>query len=259
MTHTNTHILEIINNYQKHKKQEDLNKLLQLYDKKIRSLITKSTAVSFEDLYQEAIVSFIETIRDFNPVTIESFDAYLVTRIKRELATFFHKNTRIVSMITNSRVKKAMQYLLSHADTGNIRYTQKDILEISDSLGISYNDTLIAYVYLYTEDTYIKAEETRDHESSELACTASMPYLSNDETVEEMIQKRDTDNLNEALHESIKNLDDRRRKVVKLRWLSDDKKTLRTLSSDLSVSIERVRQIQEEAFITLRQKIASYA
>lgn len=47
-------------------------------------------------------------------------------------------------------------------------------------------------------------------------------------------------------------LNDREKRIVETRWLADEKRTLKLLSYDLGVSLERVRQLELKAFDKMR-------
>jgi RNA polymerase sigma factor (sigma-70 family) len=53
--------------------------------------------------------------------------------------------------------------------------------------------------------------------------------------------------------ERLARLDDRQRLIINKRWLSEDPAKLKELSAELGVSMERVRQIEEEAFTKMRR------
>ena len=51
------------------------------------------------------------------------------------------------------------------------------------------------------------------------------------------------------------NLDNRSKEVLKLRWLTEEKVTLKELAKKFNVSLERVRQIEEQAILDLREQL----
>ena len=59
----------------------------------------------------------------------------------------------------------------------------------------------------------------------------------------------------EMLFAAINNLDERSKNILKSRWLSDKKTTLKVLSGQYNISIERVRQIEENAINQLRETL----
>jgi RNA polymerase sigma-32 factor len=59
----------------------------------------------------------------------------------------------------------------------------------------------------------------------------------------------------ELLSEAMDNLDNRSKEVLKLRWLTEEKVTLKELAKKFNVSLERVRQIEEQAILDLREQL----
>ena len=59
----------------------------------------------------------------------------------------------------------------------------------------------------------------------------------------------------ELLTEAMDKLDKRSKEILKLRWLTDEKHTLKELAMKFNVSLERVRQIEEQAILDLREKL----
>ena len=50
--------------------------------------------------------------------------------------------------------------------------------------------------------------------------------------------------------------DDRSRRIIETRWLSDDKLTLHELADEYGISAERVRQVEANAIKKLRSAMA---
>ena len=59
----------------------------------------------------------------------------------------------------------------------------------------------------------------------------------------------------ELLSEAMEKLDNRSKEVLKLRWLTEEKVTLKELAKKFNVSRERVRQIEEQAILDLREQL----
>ena len=66
-------------------------------------------------------------------------------------------------------------------------------------------------------------------------------------------QKQELDEKKTLLHESIKILNDRERKILEARKLSNNPKTLDDLSKIYKISRERIRQIETTAFEKLQK------
>ena len=59
----------------------------------------------------------------------------------------------------------------------------------------------------------------------------------------------------EQLSSALEGLDIRSKEILMSRWLTDEKVTLKELAKQYQVSIERIRQIEEEAIQELREHL----
>ena len=59
----------------------------------------------------------------------------------------------------------------------------------------------------------------------------------------------------ERLSAAINNLDERSKHILKSRWLNEKKTTLKDLSNQYNISMERVRQIEVNAISQLRETL----
>ena len=68
-----------------------------------------------------------------------------------------------------------------------------------------------------------------------------------------MLEASDSKDWNsQQLSEAMEQLDDRSKTIVKRRWLSDTKATVNELADEYGVSAERIRQIESNAFKTIK-------
>jgi len=61
----------------------------------------------------------------------------------------------------------------------------------------------------------------------------------------------------EQLHRAMKLLDERSQLIIQHRWLNEEKSTLQDLSTLLNVSLERVRQLENNALKKMRSQFAA--
>ena len=65
------------------------------------------------------------------------------------------------------------------------------------------------------------------------------------------------DSSESALHNALRDLDDRSRDILAQRWLAEEKSTLHELADQYGVSAERIRQLEKNAMKKLRTAIAA--
>ena len=71
-----------------------------------------------------------------------------------------------------------------------------------------------------------------------------------------MLERRDRDHLqSEGLQTALSGLDERSRRIVEARWLSEDPATLHDLAAEFGVSAERIRQIEAKAMQKMKTRL----
>ncbi|MCC7122257.1 MAG: hypothetical protein IT493_11935, partial [Gammaproteobacteria bacterium] len=76
------------------------------------------------------------------------------------------------------------------------------------------------------------------------------------EPTEQLEAYEEATNGTEQLARALAQLDDRSRDIIASRWLSEPKQTLHELAGKYKVSAERIRQIENNAFNTLKRGLA---
>ena len=76
---------------------------------------------------------------------------------------------------------------------------------------------------------------------------------SNTPSPELLLEAQDTEQNNmHMLGDALENLDERSKEIVSRRWLNEPKATLHELAGEFGVSAERIRQIEKNAFKTIK-------
>ena len=71
-----------------------------------------------------------------------------------------------------------------------------------------------------------------------------------------VLERRDRDHLqSEGLLTALSGLDERSRRIVEARWLSEDPATLHDLAAEFGVSAERIRQIEAKAMQKMKTRL----
>ena len=127
--------------------------------------------------------------------------------------------------------------------------------QISDALGVSEKDVALMDSRLSGPDTSLSAPVSSEDEAG----AARMDFLVDDrplqdEVVEGMI---DDKRRSEWLQDALEILNDREKRIIVRRRLTEDGATLETLGTELGISKERVRQIENRALEKLRSALVS--
>ena len=205
------------------------------------------------DLIQEGHVGLLEAAARFEPAREVRFSTYATWWIRASMQDYILRNWSIVRGGTSS-AQKALFFNLRRlrarlAQSGATPAQSSIHRQISDALGVSEKDVALMDARLSGPDTSLSAPV-----SDEEGGSARMDFLVDDhplqdEIVEEIIdEKRRSDWLRKALEI----LNDREKRIIKRRRLSEDGATLESLGVELGISKERVRQIENRALEKLR-------
>ena len=95
-----------------------------------------------------------------------------------------------------------------------------------------------------------------DEDSAYLAPANSL--ASNSPSPERLLESQDTEQNNmRMLGAALEDLDDRSKAIVTRRWLTEPKATLHELADEYGVSAERIRQIESNAFKTIKSSFVA--
>ena len=235
--------------------QEALHKITTAHMRLVISMASKfrNFGLPMNDLIQEGHVGLLEAAARFEPAREVRFSTYATWWIRASMQDYILRNWSIVRGGTSS-AQKALFFNLRRlrarlAQSGATPSQSSIHRQISDALGVSEKDVALMDARLSGPDTSLSAPV-----SDEEGGSARMDFLVDDqplqdEIVEEIIdEKRRSDWLRKALEI----LNDREKRIIKRRRLSEDGATLESLGVELGISKERVRQIENRALEKLR-------
>ena len=235
--------------------QDALHKITTAHMRLVISMASKfrNFGLPMNDLIQEGHVGLLEAAARFEPAREVRFSTYATWWIRASMQDYILRNWSIVRGGTSS-AQKALFFNLRRlgarlAQSGATPAQSSIHRQISDALGVSEKDVALMDARLSGPDTSLSAPV-----SDEEGGSARMDFLVDDhplqdEIVEEIIdEKRRSDWLRKALEI----LNDREKRIIKRRRLSEDGATLESLGVELGISKERVRQIENRALEKLR-------
>ena len=235
--------------------QEALHKITTAHMRLVISMASKfrNFGLPMNDLIQEGHVGLLEAAARFEPAREVRFSTYATWWIRASIQDYILRNWSIVRGGTSSAQKALffnLRRLRARLARSGATPSQSSIhRQISDALGVSEKDVALMDARLSGPDTSLSAPV-----SDEEGGSARMDFLVDDqplqdEIVEEIIdEKRRSDWLRKALEI----LNDREKRIIKRRRLSEDGATLESLGVELGISKERVRQIENRALQKLR-------
>ena len=235
--------------------QDALHRITMAHMRLVISMASKfrNFGLPINDLIQEGHVGLLEAAARFEPEREVRFSTYATWWIRAAMQDYILRNWSIVRGGTSSTQKalffnlRRLRARLAHS---GVAPTQSALhRHISDALGVSEKDVALMDARLSGPDTSLNAP-VADEEAS----ASRMDFLVDDrplqdEIVEEAIdEQRRTD----WLHGAMEILNDRERRIITRRRLTEDGATLESLGTELGISKERVRQIENRALEKLR-------
>lgn len=207
------------------------------------------------DLIQEGNIGLMKAVKHFDPDVGGRLAAFAVPWIKAEIHDYVIKNWRVVKVAT-TKAQRKLFFKLRQNKKRLGWFTSDEREAVAENLGVTQGDVEEMESRLSGHDVGFDLEQD---DSAGAAAMAPAAYLEDENSdfalkyEQSDYQKYELKRLSEALGQ----IDDRSRYIIKRRWLDEDKATLQELSSELKVSVERVRQIENTALKKIKQILLS--
>ena len=240
----------------KFKENNDLDAARQLVLSQLRFVVHIARTYSgyglpLADIIQEGNVGLMKAVKKFDPDKGVRLVTYAVHWIRAEIHEFVFDNWKIVKVATTKAQRKLFFKLRnSKKKIGWLTNDEKSL--IANDLGVKTRDVETMEQRLTSKDVLFDRPE--DDNDSYVSPAGFLPAPNSDPS--RLVEKENWLESNiELLSEAMDNLDNRSKEVLKLRWLTEEKVTLKELAKKFNVSLERVRQIEEQAILDLREQL----
>ena len=240
----------------KFKENNDLDAARQLVLSQLRFVVHIARTYSgyglpLADIIQEGNVGLMKAVKKFDPDKGVRLVTYAVHWIRAEIHEFVFDNWKIVKVATTKAQRKLFFKLRnSKKKIGWLTNDEKSL--IANDLGVKTRDVETMEQRLASKDVLFDRPE--DDNDSYVSPAGFLPAPNSDPS--RLVEKENWLESNiELLSEAMDNLDNRSKEVLKLRWLAEEKVTLKELAKKFNVSLERVRQIEEQAILDLREQL----
>ena len=240
----------------KFKENNDLDAARQLVLSQLRFVVHIARTYSgyglpLADIIQEGNVGLMKAVKKFDPDKGVRLVTYAVHWIRAEIHEFVFDNWKIVKVATTKAQRKLFFKLRnSKKKIGWLTNDEKSL--IANDLGVKTRDVETMEQRLASKDVLFDRPE--DDNDSYVSPAGFLPAPNSDPS--RLVEKENWLESNiELLSEAMDNLDNRSKEVLKLRWLTEEKVTLKELAKKFNISLERVRQIEEQAILDLREQL----
>jgi len=206
------------------------------------------------DLIQEGNVGLMKAVRRFDPGRGVRLASFAIHWIKAEIHEYILRNWRLVKVATTKAQRKLFFNLRSlKASTNTL--SPAEVTTIARTLDVKESDVVEMEQRLQGHDITIDpVPEDGEDRPGPIAFLADAS-----EGPAEIVEREQVESLeSEGLARALASLDERSRRIIQARWLSEgDAKTLHELADEFGVSAERIRQIEAKALAKMKGHLAA--
>ena len=207
------------------------------------------------ELISEGNIGLMQAVKKFDPEKGFRLATYAMWWIKASIQEYVLRSWSLVKMGTTTAQKKLFFNLkklknqIAPNQEGDLR--DEHVKEISKRLDVNSHEVINMNRRLMGHEKSlndpIKAGETDEWQD----------WLVDDNLDQELIvsQKQEYDDKKELLNQAMTILNEREKKILQERRLSENPKTLEELSKKYKISRERIRQIETKAFEKLQKSM----
>lgn len=206
-------------------------KIARDYERAVRSLL---------DLIQEGNIGLMEAVKNFDPYRGVRFPSYAVWWIKAYIIRYVIANWRMVKIGTTQAQRKLFFNLKKEKEKLEREGFYADAKLLAEKLNVKESEVIEMEQRLGGSDVSMDAP-VQDNADTSLMSLLPSPQAG----AEELLARKQTSHLLlESLDEFASTLKPKELIIFKQRMLGEDKATLQEISDQLSISRERVRQLE---------------
>ena len=205
------------------------------------------------ELISEGNIGLMQAVKKFDPDKGFRLATYAMWWIKAGIQEYVLRSWSLVKMGTTAAQKKLFFNLkkikkqIAPSQEGDLKKEQ--VNEISKRLGVKSDEVISMNRRMMGQEKSLN-DPIKSDEKGEW-----QDWIVDDTLDQELYisQKQELDEKKGLLQDAIKILNDRERKIIQERKLSENPKTLDELSKKYKISRERIRQIETKAFEKLQK------
>ncbi|MGB5333290.1 MAG: RNA polymerase sigma factor RpoH [Woeseiaceae bacterium] len=201
------------------------------------------------DLIQEGNVGLMKAVKRFDPSYDVRLVSFAVHWIRAEIHEFVLKNWRIVKVAT-TKAQRKLFFNLRRAKKSLAWLSADETAAVAHDLGVSEKEVTEMEKRLHSRDAIFDPTPDADDDRN-FTPAAYLPSPDADPATLVETADWNTD-ATDRMKSALKILDDRSRRILEQRWLSEEKMTLHELAAEYGISAERIRQLETNAIKKLR-------
>ncbi len=211
------------------------------------------------EVISEGNVGLMQAVKRFDPDKGFRLATYAMWWIRASIQEYILRSWSLVKMGTTAAQKKLFFNLrraksqLQALEEGDLK--PEHVKTIARKLGVSEDD-VVSMNRRLGGDASLNAPVRADSEAGEW-----QDWLVDDSPGQEerLVERQEMGQRKDYLKSALSTLNDRERRIFEARRLSDDPMTLEDLSTEFSVSRERIRQIEVRAFEKVQKAVRNAA
>ncbi|MGB5258775.1 MAG: RNA polymerase sigma factor RpoH [Woeseiaceae bacterium] len=205
------------------------------------------------DLIQEGNVGLMKAVKRFDPNYDVRLVSFAVHWIRAEIHEFVLKNWRIVKVAT-TKAQRKLFFNLRKAKKSLAWLSADETTAVANDLGVTAKEVTEMEKRLHSRDAIFDPTPDADDERN-FTPAAYLPSPDADPAV--LVEAEDWNHdATTRMAAALNILDDRSRRILEKRWLTEDKMTLHELAAEYDISAERIRQLEANAIKKLRNAMA---
>ena len=206
-------------------------KIAREYERAARSVL---------DLIQEGSIGLMEAVKSYDPYRGVRFPSYAVWWIRAYIIRYVIANWRMVKIGTTQAQRKLFFQLQKEKERLEREGFYPGPKLIADRLNVREQDVVEMEQRLGSADLSVDAPLQTDSDADLLSV---LPADSSNQ--EELLAKKEfSERLSKEMKKFAETLNENERVILQERMLGEEKATLQDISDKLSISRERVRQIE---------------
>ena len=206
----------------------------------------------FQDIIQEGSVGLMKAVKKFDLSKGVRLISFAVHWIRAEIHEFVLKNWKIVKVATTKAQRKLFFNLRKHKKT-RTWFTSEEVALLSKDLGVKKSEVIEMEARLGVFDEEIDKPLVSEDGSSHLGEKLSLGERENPAVI--VGRDMDAELRERQMIRALESLDERAQDIIRSRWLTDKRVSLKELGKKHQISLERVRQLEKRAMEALRLEL----
>jgi RNA polymerase sigma-32 factor len=243
----------------RYREENDLDAARQLVVSHLRFVVRVARGyagygLAHGDLIQEGNIGLMKAVKRFDPAVGVRLVSFAVHWIRAEIHEFILRNWRIVKVAT-TKAQRKLFFNLRSAKKRLGWMNGQEVAAVAEDLGVTPSEVLLMEERMNAHDqAFDGGFEEGDEDTAPAAYLADTRF----EPVHQLEAAEQQQHGTERLAAALENLDARSRDIIASRWLTEPKQTLQALAERYKVSAERIRQLEANAFNTLKRTLAGH-